>query len=339
MREHAWDVIGEAAVCFSLPTWVLTAEYAWPANHPLHFAAAVVLGASLALVLFHVVPAVRTRQALEADSPRIPKPILWIVAAWLSTGAFAGVLHVRLLAPALRGGLFYTVTPALLVAWAWPRLQGGILALCAALGAAVALAGFVAQSPGLWTTNQQFSSEARLGDSLQVFEGMLLAATPAAILALRIGRRRPSGRTIWWTGVCGLWAPLTASVVLMSLAKMCGARLYWRPSLPIDTVFGLVWIAVRLHAPEARWPIAALTCAGPSIVSAIWIKELTDAWRPRLLKWLVLVGLAVAGSYAVFDLGGWDFSHESPYWLPWAGSVILASVVAWLWWCFERARR
>ena len=289
-------------------------------------------------MLFHVVPAVCTRQALEVDSPRIPKPVLWIAAAWLSTGAFAGFLRVLRLVPALCGGMLVIVLPSLLVSWAWPRLQGGILTLCAALGAAVALAGFIAQSPGLWTTNQQFSSETRLGDSLQVFEGMLLAATPAAILALRIGRRRPSGRSIWWTGICGLWAPLIASVVLMSLAKRCGARLYSRPSLPIGTAFGLVWIAVRLHAPEARWPIAALACAGPGIVSAIWIKELTGTWRPRLLKWPALVGLAAAGGYAVFDLCSWGSFHQSPYWLPWAGSIIVASVVAGLWWCFARAR-
>jgi hypothetical protein len=57
-RQRIFDaIIWEAALCFSLPTWMLAGSPAWPANNPYRFAATVLAGATAALLLCHIVPA------------------------------------------------------------------------------------------------------------------------------------------------------------------------------------------------------------------------------------------------------------------------------------------
>ena len=62
-------------------------------------------------------------------------------------------------------------------------------------------------------------TEDGLGNPFEVAQGMLIAAAPATILVLRIGRMGLSPRRIWLAGMAGVWIPIVTSVTLISLAK------------------------------------------------------------------------------------------------------------------------
>jgi hypothetical protein len=90
-RELRWLLALQAALFFSVPSWMLTVEYAWPGDSTYQFALAVILGASTALVLCHVVPATcaGTLSALFENS--VGRIILWPVGAWFCVGAAASL--------------------------------------------------------------------------------------------------------------------------------------------------------------------------------------------------------------------------------------------------------
>jgi hypothetical protein len=67
--ELCWTVALEAALFFSMPSWWLMAE-AWPANGPIRFALTILVGGTVAAVLFHVIPALCS----PAKDPAIPVP-------------------------------------------------------------------------------------------------------------------------------------------------------------------------------------------------------------------------------------------------------------------------
>jgi hypothetical protein len=53
--ELWWTVALEAALFFSVPSWLLTVEPAWPADNPARFALSVFVGASAAFLVCHVI--------------------------------------------------------------------------------------------------------------------------------------------------------------------------------------------------------------------------------------------------------------------------------------------
>jgi hypothetical protein len=55
--EIRWTVALEAALFFSIPCWVLTVDPAWPGDGPWRFALSLLIGASGAVVLCHLIPA------------------------------------------------------------------------------------------------------------------------------------------------------------------------------------------------------------------------------------------------------------------------------------------
>jgi len=59
-----WYVALETTLFFSPATWLLVQEVAWPTAYPLRFVLEICLGAFLALLLCHVLPA----RAAELDS-------------------------------------------------------------------------------------------------------------------------------------------------------------------------------------------------------------------------------------------------------------------------------
>jgi hypothetical protein len=65
----------EAALFFSLPTWLYAVDAAWPANNPVWFGVALIAGASLALVVCHVLPAVCGPPVLSFLHSRVPRAI------------------------------------------------------------------------------------------------------------------------------------------------------------------------------------------------------------------------------------------------------------------------
>lgn len=210
--------------------------------------------------------------------------------------------------------------PASLVAAATPRWSRLASIVCLGVGVSLAAAGFITQYPALNSINPQMQTEDGLGDSSSsVARGMLLASAPAAILALRIGRMRLSFSKVVSTGFWGVWLPVMASVTLVSVAKMCGVRLYWKPSLPLDSTWAFEWLSRTADLTViVLWPLAA-TLAGPLLVLAIWITDISHKWpwNRRILA-LAAVG---AGGYYLKSPVLWNSASKS-----WLWSIILASL-------------
>jgi hypothetical protein len=199
------------------------------------------------------------------------------------------------------------------VAWS-EVVQPKIAVLCCGLGVALLMVVFAMQSPGLWITSRRMSTEEGMNDPLRVFEGLLLASAPASILAVRIGRMKARARSIWWSGIAGLWAPLLASATLFSLAKMGGARLHWKPSIPIGFQFAF---SGSPHIVPLFF-VAGLTMFGPGLVCAIWLRDL--GWS-RALATVLLGGLSCVLMLTDPAL------LPAPYYRPWCWTVIGGSGV------------
>ena len=165
-------------------------------------------------------------------------------------------------------------------------------------------------------------SESELNEPWWVIKGMLMAAAPVIVLALRIGRMRLPPRRVWLSGLCGVWIPLAASVTLISFGRMTGARLYWKPSVPIEFFFAFMWIGeVSKSWAAGLWPMG-LTMFGSCMVHAMWIRDLTDSWPWSWRKILAFGTLAVSAYLAISPF---DWAIYRPYWL-WsilAGSLAL----------------
>jgi hypothetical protein len=192
------------------------------------------------------------------------------------------------------------------------RWQRPVIAVCVSVGVCLSLAALFAQSSGLQTANPQMASEIGLNAPFSIVEGMLISAAPAAILALRIGRMGLSRRRVMWAGLWGVWFPLLASVALVSLAKMCGARLYWKPSLPIGFTYAFVWLLQVTDRLAAFLCSLAVTILGPCVVCAVWVLDLTRDWVWRWPKFLVLAAIAIT-AYAITSSFVWALYYR--YWL------------------------
>ena len=320
----------EAALVFSTPCWLLAVDRAWPADGPYEFTLALLVGASMGFVLCHMTPAICESAMRTFFTTRIGHVLRWPLGAWFGVGAMVSLLQMARLAGSLfalwRGGPHFNepvaqwgaialslvcVVGSLAVAakrrWSYP-----VIALSLATGVCLSFAGLFAQSSGLGTANPHMTSEVGLNKPFAVAEGMLMAAAPAAILALRIGRLGLSRRRIVWAGVVGVWLPLLASVALVALAKMCGARLYWKPSVPIEFQFaflGLFHSTGRLAV--VLWPLA-ITLLGPCVVCACWVTEFTLDRRWRWAKLVALLTIAVVG-YPMASSFAWALYYR--YWL------------------------
>jgi hypothetical protein len=294
----------EAALFFSTPCWLLAVNRAWPADGPYQFTLALLGGASAAVVLCHVTPAMCESTMRTFFTTRIGRLLRWPIGAWFCMGAMASLLQTARLAGSMFGStalaLIFVIASLAIAAkrrWSHP-----VIAVSLATGVCLSLAGLFAQSPGLGTANPQMTSEVGLNEPFAVAEGMLLSATPAAILALRIGRMGLSRRRIVWTGVLGVWLPLLASVGLVALAKMCGARLYWKPSVPIEFQFAFLWLFQSTgRLATVLWPLA-VTVLGPCVVCACWVADFILDWEWRwtrlALATIAVVGSAMASSFA-----------------------------------------
>jgi hypothetical protein len=213
------------------------------------------------------------------------------------------------------------VVLASLLAAAVPRWSFRAASLCLFLGAGLAVAGCLVQIPALRMTNSQMQSEDGLSNSgTQVTEGMLLAAAPAALLALRLGRMRLPLQTIVVSGFWGVWLPLTVSVALIPVAKMCGARLHWKPSLPVDVSWAFVWITRTTEQTALfLWPLAA-SAVPALLVLAVWPTYIVGACGPQRRK-LVAGAAVVAIAYPIRGQFLWDDLTRS-----WLWSIVVVSV-------------
>jgi hypothetical protein len=203
-------------------------------------------------------------------------------------------------------------------ALAWADIARPKIALLCRVGVVLAIWLFAIQSPGLWATGSRLASDAELNHPLRVFEGILLASAPAAILAVRIGRLGVGTLSIWRSGIVGVWAPMVTSVTLFSLAKMGGARLHWRPSLPIGFEFAFAGSA-RMVYFRMLYFVAGLTMLGPCLVCAMWLRDL--GWKSKFAA--VLAG-GLSGILMLIEL---PTSLTEPYFRPWCRSIIGGSGV------------
>ena len=279
----------EAAFALLVPSWALTVNGAWPSNGPFQFALVLFIGASTALVLCHVVPATCASTVRALFRNRVGRILRWPAGAWFCLGAATSLGQLAHLsgsmfalwrnAPYLEEQWWWiaigiAATPACLLAavvLAWQRVgrQWPVIALLLITGLCLAVTALGAHLRGLRTRNPQLISEEGLDDLFGTAKGMLIAAAPASILAVRIDKIGLSRKRIWWTGICGVWVPLVASVALVSLAKMAGARLYWKPSLPIEFTYAFTWPFLMTDKVAALLWSLALTVSGPCLICAL----------------------------------------------------------------------
>jgi hypothetical protein len=281
----------------------------------------------MALLLCHMIPAVCEPALRSFLSSMIGRVLRWPIGAWFCIGAMASLwqmTHVTGSMLALPRNPPHWNQPA----WDWmaPALAAisAVISLiaawnnrlrCAAIvslsvGLCISLAALLAQSSGLQRSNPLMDRETGLDDAFRVASGMLSSAMPAAILALRIGRMGLSMRQLVWTGLWGVWLPLLTSVALVSIAKMCGVRLYWKPSLPVEFLWAFAWLPkiTSRHMP-LLWPLA-VTFLAPCVVCAIWIVDFTRDWEwswPKLAAWAAIAaaGFALTSS----ELGSLYYRH------------------------------
>jgi hypothetical protein len=157
--------------------------------------------------------------------------------------------------------------------------------------------------------------------------GVLLAAAPAVVIAWRIGKTRPEVKTIWWSGILGVWVPVLVAVAVASVATDAGATLHWRPSL----FRGFYWALQRIEQlNETALALATGTLLAPFILSLYALRELNSAWTGRRVILLVPVGLWAA-AWAISQLiepgaGARYFFSTIHVW--WAWGVVALGAVA-----------
>jgi hypothetical protein len=332
-RARIFDaMIWEAALCFSLPTWMLVGNSAWPANNPYRFAATVLAGATAALLLCHIVPAFFAHDITNCQSGP-----LWfvecVVKAWVSIGAAASLIWLaRAIGQSFLWGRFdekfllglgavAAVSMALFVVAARVRWQTMIAGILGLLGLIFIVISVVAQASGLWVQNAHLESEAPLGNNWEVFKAILLASAPASVFALRLGKAGTTRRVMAWTGVFGIWVPIITSTTMVALAKTGGVRQYWRPSVPIGAEQAFIWFVPTVSA-DFRAPTIVLLFVA-LVASIFWLRELLGqpVWSRNSSFLLAIVG--VIGFWLTFTD---DFSFWG-YYLPWCWSILLASLL------------
>lgn len=325
-------IIWEAALCFSLPTWMLVGGPAWPANNPYGFAATVLAGATAALVLCHIVPAFFAHDITKHQHGPL-RYVAWIVKAWFSIGAAASMIWLaRAIGQSLLWGRFderfllglgavAAMSIALLIVAARVRWQTMIVGILGLFGLIFIVISAVAQASGLWAQNAQLASEARLGNDLEVFKGILLASAPASIFAVRLGEVGATRRLMAWTGVFGIWIPVISLTTLVALAKTGGVRLYWEPPVPIGAEQAFIWF-VRTVFADFRVPSIVLVFVA-LVASTFWLRDLLGHRGWSRNSWFALAIVGAIGFWLTFtdELSFWG------YFLPWCWSILFVSLL------------
>jgi len=306
---------------------------AWPANNPHRFAATVLAGATAALVLCHIVPAFFARDITKHQHGPL-RYVAWIVKAWFSIGAAASMIWLaRVVGQSLLWGRFderfllglgavAVMSIALLIVAARVRWQTMIVGILGLFGLIFIVISAVAKASGLWAQNAQLASEARLGNDLEVFKGILLASAPASIFAVRLGEVGTTRRLMAWTGVFGIWVPVISSTILVALAKTGGVRLYWKPSVPVGAEQAFIWFVRWTVFADFRVPSIVLVFVA-LVASMFWLRDLLGhrGWSRNSSFALAIVG--AIGFWLMFtdELSFWG------YFLPWCWSILFASLL------------
>ena len=282
LSEWRWLVALEAGLFFSVVCWETTASWAAPTYEPVPFALALLAAAAVGMLTCHVAP------AFYASRFAVPG---WVMA-WLAFGYLEWLWG---LAGAGWDVLGWFAVGGAVVCWraAWRWVLGASLVV----GIGVLGWALQAQWRGIGAMNPYYSSGRET-----VFEyftpGVLLAAAPAMVIAWRIGKTRPEAKTIWWSGILGVWLPVLVAVAVASVATDAGATLHWHPSLFRGFYWALQGVE-RLN--ETALALAMGTLLAPAILSLYALRELNSAWTGRRAMLLIPVGLWAA-AWAMSEL-------------------------------------
>jgi hypothetical protein len=326
-----WTVALEATLFFSLPAWELIAEPAWPFYHPIEFALALFVGASLAMMACHVVPAL-------CNIGSEPPSGIWsaAISAWVCAVAIlvmaktAGRAGFVVFLQNTSAGRWLAATLAISLAaaaWMSPQWIKRSIVLCGTLGIAVLFTALLFQSSGLRPQEQLHRNirftEDTLDDPQKLIIGILLAAAPASMFAARIGRMGISSRRIYITGFVGVWVPLMLVGAMACLAKAAGVRLHWVPSLPFVFVYALV--DAEGH-PGGLFKLGCLASLSTLIVCAHWVREMTDRWNWR---WKPIAIPLVVGAlvYCTDAIPQYFFFYSDDYYLCVSSLVVGVSML------------
>lgn len=339
-REFWWTVALEAAVFFSLPTWAVTVESAWPTDSPYDFAFALTAGAFAAMLLCHIAPAFWIRNLSGFGSGPWQKVTRWVVVVLLCAGAgvYCGqIAHYSVFLtriwhedrrwdPVTAGAVIALVGAVSgTIGWSGLRVRRAATLVLCVTGVGLVAGALFAQWQGLSAGTLSMVREVGLNDPQKLFIGILLAAAPVMVLATRIGSM-PIGRgRVWLSGVAGVWLPLVVSMTLCSLARVAGARLYWRPSLPVGFAYAFTLFGDR--PIQISWSLATFTILGPCVVCVIWLKDSTAHWPWRWQRSLV-VAIAIAGF--IHGARIWDQWPSWDLYRPWCWVLLSGSALLWL---------
>ncbi len=326
-RVIAW----EAAFCFSMFPTIYAVHYAWPVNGLLPFFVVVILGATIALTFFHILPAVFARNILTLQS-NSEKYFQYFSVAWFTAGAaLAFVLMTageqmhfiyipydqtfRIVATQILFAVLLIGVSAVVI-----RLERFVAPVLAGAGLLFGIASCVVQWDAIGTPIENIQTgESLLGDNRDVLLGMIVGAAPAAIFALQFGKRMPSRRAIVGTGICGMWLPLVLSVSLMSFAKVLGARIYWKPSIPIGENYAYTLIN-KFSEPSL---VLSLFSLAPMACTVLWVRELLNITSPSRRN-LTIVSALLASAFLVLHYAQYQTNAILRTWL-W--SVFLAPLL------------
>ena len=278
MSEWRWLVALEAGLFFSGVCWETTASWAAPTYEPVPFALALVAAATVGMLTCHVGP------AFYASRFAVPG---WVMA-WLAFGYLEWLWGMGEVAVQTFGvGQFAAMAAFVLAGYFRPVWR---TVLFVSLSVSVGILGWSLQAQwrGIRATNPYFGSgQETLFESFT--PGVLLAAAPAVVIAWRIGKVRPEAKSIWWSGILGVWLPALVAVAVASVATDAGGTLYWHPS---GIPRGIHW--ALQGAERISWTAVVLTCAtmlAPAILSLQALWELNGARTGRRAMLLVPVGL------------------------------------------------
>lgn len=342
-------ILLESTLFFSVSFWELTALWAQPTFHPIAFLGISLLGATAALFLCHLGPALLAARHHSGNTAFNTLLLLWLAAGyveWVLILARSTVYHLTTADPAhqILAGRGAATRYAMIAAWTAAIAASGWIrsvwkpaaVLACALGAGLVLWALLATWPGRYFPNP-YSSRTPTQWEFPILKGILLSAAPATAIAWRLGRLAGSRKQIWVSGIAGLWLPIVASLAAASLAAEAGANLHWHPSL----FRGFFWalLGTEGHAPPAAMVLCALTLFGPALVSAYSLRLLAQSPRWRWNRWLLpLASLPVIWLFS--NLLGAAGAELSPDWITvfhefWAHSLLpigaLAGLVSFLW--------
>ncbi len=324
----------EAAVFFSVPTWLLSGEQAWPADDPVSFTLAVSGMAALAAILCHVLPILYGGEATKAEGTSLRILLVGLVG-WLITGAIVSAYQLaeiagRLIIPnfvtndqSFRVAL--TVLTLLILGLAVYFGENRTQVLCIALGVIglfAVITSLFLQKEGLHSLNKHLSDDNGLNDLGSVCKGICLSATPVSFVALQLARQNLSRKVAWISGALGVWLPLSLSAISIASAKIAGARLYWRPSVPIGIQFAFTSLSQLFGTHLGVRYLMAPMLLVPAIFCIVAVKNLVPYLPQKrgLRRGVSAASIALAIVVLPFS------SRTDLYFRPWCWSILLCAL-------------